>query len=114
MIQKVKLTRVYRGKQIVKKGTPDEREIDKVAIKTDQHGDSWLSSFRVRGTESWNDGDEVSIEVEQNGQYYNFKPVSNTEIRLQKLEEAVFGTGTNSSEPHPKPEEESNPDDIPF
>lgn len=65
---KVQLTRVYRGEQETKKGL-----LPKIGIKTTTHGDKWLSSFQVRGTEAWKEGDEVDIEIEEKGQYLNFR-----------------------------------------
>lgn len=74
-----------------------------VAIKTNQHGDKWLSTFKTDGTEDWKDGDTVNIEVQQKGDYLNFIPQtagSNSDLaeRVAKLEAAVFGNN-NTSEP---------------
>ena len=63
------------------------------------------------------------IEVEKNGQYYNFKPVSSTEVRLRRLEDAVFGKEENTEEhtekkanqdtpPEVDTHDDINPDDI--
>lgn len=114
MLQKVKLTQVYRGKQLVKKGTPDEKEIDKIAIKTEQHGDVWLSSFKTRGTEKFMAGQEVELSVEQNGDFYNFSLPSELEMRVFALEKAVFPSKVVTKTNTGPESEEINPDDIPF
>ncbi len=60
------------------KRTPRIGKISKKAfvglgLKTDQHGDKWLSGFGGPENEHWNVGDTVDIEVEQVGEYMNFK-----------------------------------------
>ena len=74
---KVTLCKVFRGEQETKYGMKP-----KMAIKTEQHGDKWLSTFKVQGTEKWNIGDEVEINVTENGQYLNFEPVNNDNIAV--------------------------------
>lgn len=87
-MEKVTITRIWRGEKETKFGLRP-----KIAIQTSQHGEQWLSTFRVKGTENWKEGDEVTIEVEQNGEYLNFTPVvPNFETRLTALESAVFGS----------------------
>ena len=80
----VKLTKVYRtdkdkeGKPLMTKGTPDRpsRSYTRLGIKTQEHGDKWLSGFENRESANWQEGDTVDIEVEPNGQYLNFKTLS--------------------------------------
>lgn len=86
-----------------------------VAIKTNQHGDKWLSTFKVDGTEDWKDGDTVNIEVQQKGDYLNFVPQtagSNSDLaeRVAKLESAVFG---NTEKGAVGDEPVINADDLP-
>ena len=75
----------------------------KVGIKTVEHGDKWLSTFKTKGTEDWTEGMTVDVEVSEKGDFLNFNPVfkavsSSTstsspalEARVKKLEDAVFG-----------------------
>lgn len=46
-----------------------------ISIKTDAHGDKWLSSFGDDVNKGWNDGDVVEIDITENGEYLNFKAV---------------------------------------
>jgi len=99
----VTLTRIYKGMKETKFGTSPT-----VAIKTTTHGDKWLNTFKVTAEmDGWKEGDTVNINVQEKGGYLNFdtiglgsqvKPVgqatggtNNTEARLKKLEDAVFG-----------------------
>ena len=76
----------------------------KVGIKTVEHGDKWLSTFKTKGTEDWTEGMTVQIEVSESGDFLNFNPVGGAkttasaspalEARVKKLEDAVFGTAT--------------------
>ena len=43
-----------------------------LSIKTNEHGEKWLSGFGNKDNENWNTGDTVEIEVEQKGEYLNF------------------------------------------
>jgi hypothetical protein len=86
-MSKVTITRVYRGEQQTKKGL-----LPKIGIKTTAHGDKWLSSFQVPGTESWKEGDEVDIDIEENGQYLNFRQIDRGDKAVKtetSLEERV-------------------------
>lgn len=114
MLQKVKIKQVWRGTQLVRKGTPDEKEVDKVSIKTEQHGDNWLTTLKTRGTEDLAEGQEVELSIEQKGQYYNFSMPSDLEKRVAVLEDIVLPkTGSTTAGPVMAPEE-INPDEIPL
>lgn len=41
-------------------------------IKTNEHGDKYLSGFDSAETKEWKVGDVVEVEVEQKGEYLNF------------------------------------------
>lgn len=43
-----------------------------LGIKTNEHGEKWLSGFDSKETKEWKSGDKVEIEVEQKGEYLNF------------------------------------------
>lgn len=104
MKEKIKITRVFRGKQaFTDKKTGVAKEADKIGIKTDKYGDKWISSFKVQGTENWKEGDEVEIFIEKKGDYLNFTlspsigaTTAALEARVAKLEDFVFGKKENS------------------
>jgi len=90
---KVTLTRVAKGEKEIK-----GKMVPTIGIQTKEHGDRWLNSFDLKGTESWKEYDVVEIDVvekEVNGKIYlNFKtpqPLDpRIEARLSKLEKEVF------------------------
>ena len=93
---RVTLTRVYKGEQETKYGVKP-----KLAIKTTEHGEKWLSTFKVEGTEGYEAGKEVDIEVTVNGEYYNFTPItasnSDLEARVATLEAKVAALASNET-----------------
>lgn len=65
----VKLVAIKRTPRISKKsGKP----FVSVGIKTEQHGDKWLSGFASSENADWGEGHTVQIEVEQKGDFLNF------------------------------------------
>jgi len=70
-MEKVTLTRVFK-KSIETKNGP----ATKVAIKTNRHGNNWISGFENSTNKDWSEGDQVEIEVEKNGDFLNFKTPS--------------------------------------
>lgn len=97
-MSQVTLVRVLHTTQDTKYGMKP-----KVAIKTEEHGDKWLSSFKVAGTEDWKEGETVEVDIQEKGDFINFTPrtsgsasttaapSSNLEARVAKLEATVFG-----------------------
>ena len=89
---KVKITQIYRSDKD-KNGnllkTADGRPYERIAIKTAEYGDRWISGFGNRRNRDWRVGDVVDIEiseVEKDGQIYlNFE----TPSRLDLLEERI-------------------------
>ena len=66
-----------------------------VKIKTQEYGDKQLSGFGDVWNAEWKDGQQIEVDVEQKGEYLNFKkvnPVKKLEERVVKLEAAVFKT----------------------
>ena len=122
MIVKVKLEAVYRNKQIVKKGTPDEKEIDKVSIKiaepvTIEEGvsvpiDKWVSTFKTNGTESFEQGQEVKVDITQNGDFFNFSVPDMSGERLTDLEKRVDALEGGSTTIGVQGQGQDAPDDI--
>lgn len=68
-----------------KDGTPlvtkDGRPYAMLSIKTEQHGDKWLSGFEGTISKNWKVGDTVEFNVVPNGEYLNFE--------VPKLEDAL-------------------------
>lgn len=92
----VNLSAVFRKDKETKYGIKPQ-----ISIKTTQHGDKWLSSFKTKGTEDWENGMEVQINVQENGEFMNFSPVggassssasvsSDVLKRIEALEAEVF------------------------
>lgn len=86
----------------------------KVGIKTQEHGDKWLSTFKTKGTEDWAEGMKVEVNISESGDFLNFNPVlgggstgstgsapakasPELEGRVKKLEDAVFGGSSQPS-----------------
>lgn len=73
----MKATLTFVGRYTTKKdGTPlvggNGRPYTSLRIKTQEHGDKFLSSFDGPETKEWKVGDTVDIEVEQKGDFLNF------------------------------------------
>ncbi|MEK7180286.1 MAG: hypothetical protein AAB706_02320 [Patescibacteria group bacterium] len=92
MIKKLTLTKIYRSttnKDGQELRTKDGRPYEKLGIKTEEYGDKWLSGFGNRFNENWREGNVVEVEVEQKGEYLNFKgltPIDLLAARVAKLE----------------------------
>lgn len=72
-----------------KNGNPlkskDGRPYQKLSIKTVQHGDKYLSGFVSEWNKNWKVGDDVSADVNQNGEYLNFSKVNTESVLLEKV-----------------------------
>lgn len=95
----------------------------RVGIKTEQHGAKWLSGFAYTGSPmlSLKVGDEIEAEVEEKGQYLNFKlpkqnggdvmkKLSELEGYIKEIHKAVMNLVVEPNEPDGGPEET---DEIP-
>ena len=65
----VVLTAVYRKERT---STRTGRPFTSIGIKTQEHGEKWLSGFGNKDNAGWKTGDTVEILVEQKGEYLNF------------------------------------------
>lgn len=121
-MSEVTLTRVFRKDVETKYGIKP-----KLSIQTSTHGDKWLSTFKVQGTENWNDGDTVKVNIQEKGDFINFEPIGGgstssastaspqLEARVCKLEDAVFGKQNTTSPQAAAPAEDViQADDLPF
>lgn len=107
MLQKLKITHVSKSQVDTQYGLKD-----KVGIKTEQYGDKWLSCFMNKGNErslgQLKEGAVVELMVEQKGDYMNFRPVSELDkviLRVEKLED-LAGIGKNDAPVQEAPAEE--------
>lgn len=105
---KVKITRIAHLEKD-KAGAPlvtkDGRPYKRCLI--DLEDGRKVSGFGNALTESWSDGDEVDIILEQKGEYWNFKTpkagdnsdlVNEIHKRVTKLEDHVFGAAKVEAE----------------
>lgn len=90
---KVTLTGVWHnatnkdGKPFIsKKGKPYER----CSIKTQEHGDRYLSGFGNKTTKGWNVGDAVEIIVEESGNFLNFSLPKEEKGGLTDMDREMF------------------------
>lgn len=92
-MDRVKLQKIYisdkdkAGNQLISKKTG--KGYWKIAIKTNIHGDTWLSdfiNFQDDPRFNWKEGDEVIIATEQHGQYLNSKIPSRLDFLEQRIE----------------------------
>ena len=94
-MQKITLTKIYRSDKD-KNGnllkTKDGRPYERISVKCSEFGEKWLSGFSNRTNFNWKEGDAVMVEIEEKGEYLNFKTLSLLdllEIRIDGLEEQV-------------------------
>lgn len=64
----VTITKIFDKERTSKAGKPFTSR----AIKTNEHGEKWLSGFKGKENEGWREGDTVEIEITQNGEYLNY------------------------------------------
>jgi len=93
-METVTLTRVFRKNVTTSKGAAIN-----LSIKTKEHGDKWISGFQNESNKDWAEGQQVQVEITQNGQYLNYKTikgaksaqVSSNEVieRLKRIESGV-------------------------
>lgn len=105
--------------------TKDGRPYTSIRIKTTEHGDKWLSGFENAETKNWKEGDAVEAEVEQKGEYLNFRvpkkedKLSEALLRIEnKLQTIammvnVLYTNATDKKPHYPTHEEEGIDDEP-
>ena len=110
-ITKVFRTKLDRDKNPLK--TSDGRDYERLSIKTQEHGDRWLSVFGNEYNQNWGEGTVIDIEVTeaQKGDqvYLNFKGLSKLmvlEKRVQALEtwKASMSSGGEAGNPAGEPE----------
>lgn len=131
-MQQVTLTKVFssdKNKDGQEFKTKDGKKFWKMAIKTQELGDEWLSClfFDEGRMPQWSEGDQVAVEIEESNGYKNFRiptkydtlmaMFNELDQRLRKLENP--STIGNTNVPYPdgpvdKFTEEEIKEDIPF
>lgn len=103
--------------------TKDGKPYTRMNIQIESHGDKWISGFGNARNKSWQIGDEIDVEVKENGQYLNFEmpklvPAGMNPEALNELKVAI--SMLHSDVKHilailSKPDEpEISPSDVPF
>lgn len=122
-METLKITRVFISDK-KKDGTPlidkNGKAYRKIAIKCDKYGDKWLSSFINRQDDdmnSWKEGDVVNVEVEENGDFLNFRVPTKLDLlesRILKLEKEMLELKGDVYESEGEKEAIIEADDLPF
>lgn len=120
-----KIYRSFKDKAGNELKTKDGRSYERVAIKTVEMGDKYISGFGADWNKNWKIGDQVQIIVEQKGEYLNFSKLTENDLlnlRMDKLEKEVEELKKFVLNPGSKPDESpvddnefpESADDIPF
>ena len=119
-LQITKIFRSWKDKQGKPYMTKDGREYERLAIKTREYGDAWMSGFGNRVNSNWREGDAVEVNVDRvqkdGKEYLNFSmpniwdTVHQLEARIGALEEAVL----TPKAPKVDKEDGIRPEDVPF
>ncbi len=125
-MRQVTLTKIFRSDKD-KAGNPlktsDGRPYERVAIKTEEYGERWLSGFGNKANSYWKERDEVEINIKEADKtdkdgrpYLNFEmpnvwdEVKDIKSRLAALEELML----SPKETKKKAEEVEAPEDLDF
>ena len=89
---KLTLTQVQRFTND-KEGNPlktrDGRPYTRLLIRAKEYGDKSLSGFDGEQAKDWKEGQEVEVEVEQKGEYLNFKLPKKENPNAKQFEEVL-------------------------
>ena len=89
---RVKILKLYRNDKD-KQGNPlktkDGRPYTRIRMQTDQHGEALVSGFQNAQSAKWEVGQEVDVDVTQNGEYLNFSVPKAEEVKLDGLEAKI-------------------------
>lgn len=134
-MEKVKITKIFRTDTDRNTGQPlvgaNGKKYERLGIKTQQHGEVWLSGFGGFSNKNWKEGDEVEIEIKRvtkdGKEYLNFSSPSAMDLLTKRVEalerllplsggqSKVCSAGAQSSlNKVDYPSDEINPDEIPF
>ena len=120
------ITRYDKDKEGNPLKTKDGRNYTRLVIKCKEYGDKMLSGFDSIQTQSWREGDTVECEVEQKGEYLNFKLPNKQDLVSKQLEQILNNQATiklmlvkigQAVVPQPKeevPYPEGEPEEVKF
>lgn len=115
MIEKVKLSRVSHM-QKDKEGNPlrtkDGKPYERCLL--DLVDGRKVSGFGNPTSRTWNAGDEVEIEIEQRGEYWNFKTPKKEAVGINSAQMDRIEKMLNDIHVHLIKSEEIKPEEIPF
>src|SRR3990167_3930567 len=106
--------------------TKDGRTYTRLVIRCKEYGEKMLSGFDSIQTQGWREGDTVEVEVEQKGEYLNFKLPNKQDLVSKQLEQILNNQATiklmlvkigQAVVPQPKeavPYPEGEPEDVKF
>jgi len=120
-----KIYRSFKDKEGNELKTKDGRSYERVAIKTVEMGDKYISGFGGEWNQNWKVGDQVQIIIEPKGEYLNFSKLTEIDLlnaRVEKMEKEIEElkkfvlTPKNESEKLSANDNEfpDDADDIPF
>lgn len=136
-MEKVTLTKIYttdKDKQDNPLKSKDGKPYTRMSIKTQEHGDKWISGFQNSVNKNWKEGDEVEVTIKQNGEYLNFETPKKDDKVVEMLSQVLTRLGAmnakidylaekiypreqalkDSNKLSDYPDEPINPEDIPF
>lgn len=79
------ITFIKRTERTSKAGKP----FTSVSIKTQEHGEKYMSGFGNKDNAGWKVGDKVNIKVTPNGEYLNFETLKASEQSNEVLEKIL-------------------------
>src|ERR1041385_2426123 len=74
-----------------------KKEKTNLQVLTEKGKTLWVGGFSNAITQLWKEGDDLDLEVEQNGKYWNFKTPSMDQLILEHLDKILklLSNGTN-------------------
>src|SRR3990167_5838430 len=69
----IHITKTFREQKTSKAGKP----YTSLRIKTQEHGDKWISGFGNAGNAEWDSGTEADVNIVEKGEYLNFEMPKN-------------------------------------
>lgn len=89
------ITKIYRNTKDKNNNplkTKDGRPYERVAIQvdSDEHGGKYISGFGNARNKNWQVGEEININVVQNGQYLNFEMPTETQEFREEIMNLFF------------------------
>lgn len=94
----VKIQKISRKEREIRNGKQAGTTKMSVSIMTEQYKDKWLGGWEDDVNKDWKEGDDVDVQIEQNGEYLNFKAVKPFVVQEQ-LKTVVSATPSVKTSP---------------